>query len=90
MTEQDAAAISKKIKDYLLREFLPDEDPDELTPTTGLISTSIIDSVSSLQLVAFLEEEFDISIEAHEADVENLDTLELLTALVVRKRQAAA
>jgi acyl carrier protein len=86
----DAADIKPIVKQYILDEFLPGEDPDELTDEVRLFSEGILDSLASLKLVAFLEERFDISIEAHEVDEEYLDTLSSITALVVRKLGSAA
>lgn len=81
----DRQDIHDKVKGYILAEFLPGEDPDELADDTPLMSTGILDSLATLKLVTFLEQEFDIAVEAHEADSENLDTLELITALVAGK-----
>jgi acyl carrier protein len=73
------------VKNYILTEFLPGEDPGELTELTPLITTGILDSIATLKLVGFLEEEFSITIEAHEADAEHLDTIERIAALVKSK-----
>jgi acyl carrier protein len=81
----DRQAIHGKVKSYILAEFLPGEDPDELTDDTPLMTTGILDSLATLKLVTFLESEFDIAVEAHEADAENLDTLDLIVALVESK-----
>ena len=51
------------------------------------MTTGILDSLATLKLVTFLEEKFDIAVEAHEADAENLNTLELITDLVARKKK---
>jgi acyl carrier protein len=81
--------ISAAIHDFLLREFLPGEDPGELTGRTPLITGGILDSISTLKLVTFLEDEFGITIEAHEAGVEHLDTIEDIAGLVAAKLQVA-
>lgn len=77
--------IGQSIKSYILSEFLPDEDPAQLTDSTPLITTGILDSIATLKLVLFLEEQFSISIEAYEADSEHLDTIELIAKLVRSK-----
>jgi acyl carrier protein len=82
----DQGATMSIIKDYLLEEFLPGEDPGQLTPSTPLVSTGILDSLAMLKLVAFLEREFDIPIKAHEADEEHLNTLQAICELVDSKR----
>jgi acyl carrier protein len=46
----------------------------------------VLDSSASLKLVAFLEERFGIKIEARAADVDYLDTLETIAAMVKAKR----
>jgi acyl carrier protein len=81
----DTQKISDKVKAYILREFLPGEDPSELTEDTPLFTTGILDSIATLKLVTYLEEEFDITIEAHEADAENLNTITDISKLVSTK-----
>lgn len=79
----------KTIKAFILKEFLPGENPEELTDATELITGGILDSISTLKLVRFLEEEFGIQVEAHEADVDNLNTLPAIAAYV-RSKQGKA
>jgi len=81
----DRQAVHDAVKAYILAEFLPGEDPDELGDDTPLMTTGILDSLATLKLVTFLEQKFDIAVEAHEADAENLDTLERIVALVEGK-----
>jgi acyl carrier protein len=82
----DTAQIEAKVKAFILREFLPGEDAAALERTTQLFTTGILDSIATLKLVAFLEKEFDITVEAHEADAQNLDTLDDIARLVAGKR----
>jgi len=83
MNEQDINAV---LKTYILNEFLPGEDPAGLTNSTPLMTTGILDSIAVLKVVTFLEEKFGISIEPHEAVVDNLNTLSDMTRLVMSKR----
>ena len=80
--------IQQAVRDYILREFLPGEDPSELTDQTPLITGGILDSIRTLKLVVFLEERFGIAIEAHEAGIDHLDTLAAIARLIVRKLEA--
>ena len=77
------------IREFVMREFLPGENPATLTPTTPLISGGIIDSIDSVKLIIFLETEFDIEVEAFDADLDHLDTLEALDRFVASKRRAS-
>jgi len=83
MNEQD---INAALKTYILDEFLPGEDPAGLTNSTPLMTTGILDSIAVLKVVTFLEEKFGISIEPHEAVVDNLTTLSDMPRLVMSKR----
>ena len=83
----DRNAIHDTVKTFILEQFLPGEDPNELTDDTPLMTTGILDSLATLKLVTYLEEKFNIAVEAHEADAENLNTLELITDLVARKQK---
>ena len=74
------------VKSFILNEFLPGEDPSNLTPTTPLMSAGILDSLATLKLITFLEQEFNIRVAAHEADEEHFDTLEAICSLIDSKR----
>ena len=78
-------AIKSTVKSYILKEFLPGEDPDELTDETPFITGGILDSLATLKLVAFLEEQYGIAVQAHETDVDHLDTVALIATLVASK-----
>ncbi len=77
--------VKATIKNYILEEFLPGEDPDELTDAVELMTMGILDSISVMQLVSFMEEKFDCSFDAHELSVDHMNTLEDITKLVCSK-----
>jgi len=81
--------IRTVVQHFILREFLPGEDPAELTERTPLITGGILDSISTLKLVVFLEEHFGITVEAYEAGVEHLDSVSQIAELVAQKKAAA-
>ena len=81
--------IRQAVHGFILKQFLPGEDPAELTDQTPLITGGILDSIRTLKLVVFLEDRFDVRMEAHEAGVDNLDSVGQITALIVGKKQAA-
>jgi acyl carrier protein len=80
--------VKQIVKQYILQEFLPGEDPANLTDSVQLIRGGILDSLATLKLVAFLEERFGIQLAAHEANPANLDTLSDIAALVERKQKS--
>jgi len=74
------------VKSYILEEFLQGEDASELTASTPLMSTGILDSIATLKLIMFLEDEFGVQIEAHEVGEEHLNTLDAICRLIESKR----
>ena len=81
--------IERSLKGFILSEFLPGEDPSQLTDATPLISAGILDSIATLRLVAYLEKTFSIEMSAHETDAEHLDTVERIARLVRSKGGSA-
>lgn len=81
--------VQKTVHAYILQEFLPGEDPADLTDQTPLITGGILDSISTLKLVVFLEENFGVVVDAHEAGVDHLDSIAEIARLIERKRQVA-
>ena len=77
--------IKQTIREYILNEFLPGENPEELTDSTPLITGGILDSLATIKLVAFLEQQFKIQIQAHETMVDYLDTVTDIAQLVSSK-----
>jgi acyl carrier protein len=77
--------VKEVVKGYILKEFLPGENPAELTDSTPLITGGILDSLATIKLVAFLEERFQIQIQAHETMVDYLDTVPDIAKLVTSK-----
>jgi acyl carrier protein len=77
--------IRQAIRGYILAEFLPGENPAELTDSTPLITGGILDSLATIKLVAFLEQRFKIQIQAHETMVDYLDTITDIAQLVSSK-----
>lgn len=77
--------LIRDIKDYILKEFLPGENPEDLTDDLPLISGGILDSIATLKLVMHVEERYGIVLEAHEADKEHLDTVGDIAALLASK-----
>jgi acyl carrier protein len=83
--EDDKSAIEAAIKEFILTEFLPGENPAALTSTTALVTTGILDSIATLKVVGFLEERYGVTIAPHEMDVENLNTVADMARLIGSK-----
>jgi acyl carrier protein len=78
--------IEEELRQYILEEFLPGEKPSNLTDDTPLRTSGILDSVATLKTVTFVEEHYGIEVEAHEAGVENFDSIRAIASFVRSKR----
>ena len=80
------SGIRDAVRAFILEQFLPGEDPRNLTDTTELKESGILDSLSTLKLVTFLEKEYGLEFEANDLDSGNLATIEAIDRLVQSKR----
>lgn len=78
--------IKEAVKGYIMQEFLPGEDPNELHHDTPLITGGILDSIATVKLVSFLEDRFGVAFQAHEMSANYLDTLDDIAQTVQQKK----
>ena len=78
--------IADTIRDFILTKYLPGESAANLHNDTPLRSSGILDSLATIGLISFLEQEYQIEVEAHETDVDNFDRIEDIAAFVERKQ----
>lgn len=80
------ADIVNTIRHFIIDEFLPGADPEELTETTPLIAGGILDSLATMKLVTFLEDTYHIEVQAHETDEDHLGDLATIRDFVKAKQ----
>jgi len=80
--------IGKAVRDYVIREYVPEGDDREVTETTPLISSGLVDSFSMVSLLRFLEKKYAIHIPDADATPEAFDTIERIVELVQRFQKA--
>ncbi len=77
------------VKQYIIENFLfGDTDPLE-SDSMSLLDEGIIDSVGVMELVAFLEQDFELSIADEDLIPENLDSVDNLVAFISRQKTSA-
>lgn len=80
-------AIRKKIREFVVENFLLDEEM-ELADSESFLDAGVIDSTGILEVVYFLEEEYGISVSEEEMLPENLDSIERMGRFVASKLEA--
>lgn len=86
--ESPTIEIKAKIRAFITEKFLKNFDSKDLLDSTPLISGGIIDSISTMLLISFLEKEFHFEFQAHEVDRDNLDSIEVIANFVLSKVSA--
>lgn len=81
----DADRIRHDLRHHILEQYLDGADPEELSDDTPLITGGILDSISTVMLVSFLEKQFNVEFQAHEMGVDHLDTVDLIVSTVQGK-----
>jgi acyl carrier protein len=76
--------IKARLKAFILSEKNLSEH--ELKNDTPLISSGIIDSISTLSLVDFIEHSFGIEFEPYEVDQENLNSIDRIAEFILKKQ----
>lgn len=80
--------LKEEIRQFILHNFLPGEKASNLKDDTPLRTSGILASMATLRLVSFIEERCGIEVDAHEASVENFDTIDSIVAFVEQKKAA--
>jgi len=74
----------QRIKEFIIENFLFGNG-EGLKDETSFLDEGIIDSTGILELVNYLEEEFEISVDDEELIPENLDSVNNVTAYLEKK-----
>jgi acyl carrier protein len=77
--------IKSEIRAFVAVNYLPDASADSITDSMPLITSGIIDSIGMLGLVDFIESRYAIEFLPREIDVQALDTVEQIEALISTK-----
>ena len=80
--------MEQEIRAFLAENFPLGEDARSVAGSASLIEAGTIDSTSVLELVAFLEERFGITVEDEELLPENLDSIDNIVRYVEDKQSA--
>lgn len=67
-------SLQRTVHEFIIKNFIF-EDDGSLTESTSFLENGIIDSTGVMELIAFLESMFGITVEDHEIIPENLDSI---------------
>jgi len=82
-------AIEKKLRDYILENYLFTDEQSALKNNDSFLEKGIIDSTGILEVIYFIEDEFGIKVKDEEMIPENLDSVNNIVAFIEQKQSAA-
>ena len=74
-------SLEKEIRNFIEENFILDGN-DNLSSEDSLLEKGIIDSTGVLELVAFIEENYNFKIKDEELVPENLDSIRSITTFI--------
>jgi acyl carrier protein len=77
--------IKSILERYILDEILITDQKKKIDPDESLISSGVIDSLSLLRIIDFVEKKFDVKVEDIEVVPENFESINVMEALIAGK-----
>ena len=74
------------IREYFFENFLFGYTEDEIKNDTSFSELGVLDSTGIMEIVSFIENKFDITINDSEITHENLDTINLMVNFINSKK----
>lgn len=77
--------VEEQIRQYIADNFLFSDDGYQLSDDASFLEEGIVDSTGVLELVMFVEEIFNVTVEDEEIVPENFDSVSRLATYIRRK-----
>lgn len=74
-----------KLRQYMLENFLFSDDESELNNEDSFLDMGVVDSTGIMEVIAYIEDEFEVNVEDEEMIPENLDSINSLVAYLTKK-----
>lgn len=88
-SEQTMTAITAEAVEEALLSFLAERVKTAVEPDQDLFKSGLVSSMFAMQLVVHLEEQYDIAVIGPDLTLNNFRTVDAMTSLVLRLRNAS-
>jgi acyl carrier protein len=79
------AQITERIRSFLLDSYLFGYEKDELCNDSSFLELGILDSTGIMELITFVESEFNITVLDEDILPENIDSINFISSYVYRR-----
>ena len=77
--------IESVLERFIIDDLIIGVSRNKIDPNESLIANGVIDSLAILQLIAFIEERFGVTIDDSEVTPDNFQTINVMKALIEEK-----
>jgi D-alanine--poly(phosphoribitol) ligase subunit 2 len=74
------------IKQFIVEEFMPDIAVEQLDSDYDLLDGAVIDSLGLLQVIAWLEDTFDLALDDAEIGPDNFRSVQAMQRFIAQSR----
>ena len=74
------------IKNFIIRDIVTDAQKVNLSYEDSLIEAGVIDSLGIMKMLAFLGDEFQVTIEDEDVIPENFETINAISSYIEKKK----
>ena len=78
-------SVESQIKEYIARNLLFSDNGFQYSDEASFLDEGIVDSVGVMELVAFVEDQFDIKVNDSEVVPDHFDSVSKLAAFIRQK-----
>lgn len=82
-------SVVPEVRQFIVQNFLFGQDRSGLTSDLSLLEAGIVDSTGVLEMVAFLEEHYGITVDDADLNPKNMDSINAIAAFVASKTSAS-
>lgn len=79
--------VIQRIRKFMFENYLFGYTEEELTNDMSFLDYGIIDSLGVVELLTYIEKEFDITVTNDEILPDNLDSVNSVSRFILRKKQ---
>lgn len=79
-------SVESTLRTFILENYLFTDDESALNNNDSFLNKGIIDSTGILEVIFFIEENFELKVADEEMVPENLDSIANLSAFIARKK----
>lgn len=85
MTTAKETSVKEQVRQFILEELASAKGISQFSDDESLMANGVIDSLGIFRVVTFLEENFGIRVGDEEITAENLQSVDTIEQLVMRK-----